>query len=349
MAIQRKIIHCDCDCFYAAVEMRDNPQLRGQPVAVGGTGRRGVLSTCNYEARKFGVRSAMPTGQALRLCPDLVVVPGRFDAYREASRQIMAIFQDYSELIEPLSLDEAYIDVSECEKLKGSATFIAQEIKQRAFEKTGLVVSAGVAPNKFLAKIASDWKKPDGLFVITPEQVEDFVLQLPVEKIHGVGKVTASKLHKDGLYTCADIRSFGSRKLLDRYGSFGEHLFRLSHGIDHRTVSVSRLRKSLSVERTFSEDLPDMQSCLSRMESVYVELKERLQKQDDKVATKAFVKLKFKDFSQTTVECAIRGSSLTDYARLCEQAWKRKKMPVRLIGMGVRFRTNIAPTQLALF
>src|SRR5690606_32725826 len=207
---QRKIIHIDCDCFYAAIEMRDDPRLAGRPLAVGGAAdRRGVIATCNYEARAWGVRSAMPTGQALKLCPDLLVVKPRMDAYKAASREIHAIFRDYTELIEPLSLDEAYLDVSD----SPSATRIAQEIRRRVSQQLHITVSAGVAPNKFLAKIASDWRKPNGLFVITPEQVEEFVAALPVSKLHGVGKVTADKLGRLGIVTCLDLREWSKLAL----------------------------------------------------------------------------------------------------------------------------------------
>jgi DNA polymerase-4 len=191
-SVLRKIIHIDCDCFYAAIEMRDDPRLAGRALAVGGTAQqRGVIATCNYEARAWGVRSAMPSRTALRLCPDLLILKPRMDAYREASRQIHAILRDYTELIEPLSLDEAYLDVSQSPHCGGSATRIAEEIRRRVVAEVGIRVSAGVAPNKFLAKIASEWNKPDGLFVIRPEQVEAFVAELPVARLHGVGKVTA--------------------------------------------------------------------------------------------------------------------------------------------------------------
>jgi DNA polymerase-4 len=190
----RKIIHCDCDCFYASVEMRDDPSLRGRPLAVGGRpDQRGVVATCNYEARRFGIHSAMATAQAIKLCPDLLVIPPDMEKYRIASRQIMEIYRDYTELVEPLSLDEAYLDVTESPHCKGSATLIAQEIRQRIFETVGITASAGVAPNKFVAKIASDWNKPDGLFLVRPEEVDAFVAALPVKKLYGVGKVTAAK------------------------------------------------------------------------------------------------------------------------------------------------------------
>ena len=221
----RKIIHIDCDCFYAAIEMRDDPRLAGRAVAVGGAAeRRGVIATCNYEARAFGVRSAMPTRNALRLCPDLLILKPRMDAYREASRQIHAILRDYSELIEPLSLDEAYLEVTDSLHFAGSATRIAEDIRRRVAADVGITVSAGVAPNKFLAKIASDWNKPDGLFVIRPEQVEGFVATLPVARLHGVGKVTAERLKRLGIEHCSQLREWDRLALVREFGSFGERL-----------------------------------------------------------------------------------------------------------------------------
>jgi len=350
MVDQRKIIHFDCDCFYASVEVRDNPALRGLPIAVGGSGRRGVLSTCSYEARKFGVRSAMPTGQAMKLCPDLLVLPARFDAYREASRQINDIFHHYSELVEPLSLDEAFVDVSEAPHFQGSATRIAEAVRQQVRVQVGITISAGVAPNKFLAKIASDWNKPDGIWVITPDQVADFVETLPVEKIHGVGKVTAQRLHNDGLYTCGEIRQRGLKELVAKYGAFGEHLYRLSHGLDKRQVKVSRARKSLSVERTFGDDLPDLASTLARLESVFLEFDRRMEKVDEEMRIgKGFVKIRFNDFTTTTIESSFKQLDLGFYRQLCEQGWLRQKKPVRLLGLGVRFRTQGEARQLDLF
>ncbi|MGI9293811.1 MAG: DNA polymerase IV, partial [Pseudomonadales bacterium] len=247
----RKIIHCDCDCFYAAVEIRDDPSLQGKPVAVGGSAdRRGVLTTCNYEAREFGARSAMPTAMALRLCPDLIVLPVSMEKYRVASQKVQSIFKEFTEQIEPLSLDEAFLDVSDTPLLQGSATRIAQEIRRRVAAQVGITVSAGVAPNKFLAKIASDWQKPDGLTVIRPEQVQDFVAQLPVNKIFGVGKVTAAKLQRLGVNSCADLQKLSLLELDQKFGRFGKRLFELSRGVDPREVQNERTRKSLSVEHT---------------------------------------------------------------------------------------------------
>ncbi|BCG26374.1 DNA polymerase IV [Pseudomonas tohonis] len=337
---QRKIIHIDCDCFYAAIEMRDDPSLAGRPLAVGGSAeRRGVIATCNYEARAYGVRSAMSSRHALKLCPDLLIVRPRFDAYREASREIHAILRDFTEIIEPLSLDEAYLDVSESQHFSGSATRIAQEIRRRVWQELRITVSAGVAPNKFLAKIASDWRKPDGLFVITPDQVDDFVAQLPVSKLHGVGKVTADKLGRLGVISCADLREWSRLALAREFGSFGERLYGLARGIDERAVQVDSRRQSLSVENTFDQDLPDLGTCLERLPELYEELQRRLQRLDASYKPgKPFVKLKFHDFAQTTLEQSGAGRDLDSYRLLLGAAFARGDKPVRLIGIGVRLQ-----------
>ncbi|MDC6472815.1 DNA polymerase IV, partial [Luminiphilus sp.] len=254
--MQRKIIHLDADCFYAAIEMRDDPALRGIPIAVGGSAeRRGVLTTCNYEARAFGLHSAMPTAQAMRLCPSLTVVAPQMGKYREASKAMRAIFSDFTEIIEPLSLDEAYLDVSEISDGDLTATRIAKAIRQRIREELHITVSAGVSVNKFIAKVASDWKKPDGLTVVPPDQVDAFVAALPVKKIPGVGSVTAEKMHRYGLRNCADIRNWSLFELRRRFGKFGLVLHERARGRDERPVQPARVRKSISVERTFDEDI----------------------------------------------------------------------------------------------
>ena len=334
----RKIIHVDCDCFYAAIEMRDDPRLARQPVAVGGAAdRRGVIATCNYEARAFGVRSAMPSHQALKLCPDLLILKPRMDAYKQASRDIHAIFRDYTEQIEPLSLDEAYLDVSHCQQHAGSATRIAREIQQRVWQDVRITVSAGVAPNKFLAKIASDWKKPNGLFVITPEEVAVFVAELPVGKLHGVGKVTAERMARMGIRTCGDLRQWERLLLLREFGSFGERLWQLARGHDERAVQPNSRRQSVSVEHTYDQDLPDLRACLARLPALLEELEGRLGRMDSSYrADKPFVKLKFQDFTQTTLEQAGAGRDLNSYSRLLGAAHARGGKPVRLIGLGVR-------------
>lgn len=334
----RKIIHVDCDCFYAAIEMRDDPSLANRPLAVGGAAeRRGVIATCNYEARAYGVRSAMSSHQALKLCPDLLIVKPRFEVYRGVSREIHGIFRQFTDLIEPLSLDEAYLDVSEALHFAGSATRIAQEIRRRVTQELHITVSAGVAPNKFLAKIASDWRKPDGLFVITPDQVEDFVAALPVSKLHGVGKVTADKLARLGIRTCLDLRDWNRLALAREFGSFGERLWNLAWGIDERMVKVDSRRQSLSVEHTFDQDLPDLQSCLDKLPALLEEMNTRLQRLDASYRPdKPFVKVKFHDFTQTTLEQAGASRDLDSYRQLLTAAHARGGKPVRLLGVGVR-------------
>ncbi len=236
----RKIIHIDMDCFYAAVEMRDNPNFRSRPLAVGGHEKqRGVISTCNYEARKFGVRSAMPTAQALKLCPSLLVVPGRMQVYKEVSTHIRSIFSRYTHLIEPLSLDEAYLDVTDSTQCHGSATLIAEAIRRDIWNELQLTASAGVAPIKFLAKVASDMNKPNGQFVIPPEQVQSVIDTLPLQKIPGVGKVSLEKLNQAGLYVCQDVKNSDYRQLLKQFGRLGASLWQRSRGIDGR-IGVNR-------------------------------------------------------------------------------------------------------------
>ena len=347
----RKIIHCDCDCFYAAVEMRDDPRLRGQPLAVGGRAdQRGVVATCNYEARAFGVRSAMPTSLAIRRCPSLIVLPPSMEKYREASRQILAIYRDYTDAVEPLSLDEAYLDVSNSLHQKGSATLIAQEIRARIKATVGITASAGVAPNKFLAKIASDWHKPDGLFVILPDQVENFVAELPVARLFGVGKVTAAKLHSMGIQTCHDLLRWSHPDLLQQFGKMGTSLYLLCRGIDKREVISSSERKSVSVEETYTIDLPDLAACQAELPALFASLKARMRraKAEDSIQ-KLYVKIRFADFHQTTAEC--RGNVLdeTVFAQLLETCYLRGKLAVRLLGLGTRLADLKPELQLPLF
>ncbi|MEA1079469.1 DNA polymerase IV [Marinobacter qingdaonensis] len=351
---QRKIIHVDCDCFYAAVEMRDDPSLREVPLAVGGAGGRGVVTTCNYKARAFGVRSAMPGSEARRLCPGLVTVPTDMARYQAASKQVMAILRELTDLVEPLSLDEAFLDVSEITDHKGSATLMARYLRERIRKEVGITVSAGVAPNKFLAKIASDWQKPDGLFVIRPEDVDRFVRALPVEKLFGVGQVTAAKLHALGVETCGDIQAVGPQVLVDRFGKQGYRLHEMAYGRDERPVVVSRIAKSVSVERTFSQDLPDRAACESVLAALVADLNRRLaRKARQKPIHKLFVKVRYSDFSTHTLERVreqVSEPAETDYLPLFQELVGDKDRPVRLLGLGVRFRNDEAPvTQLRLF
>ncbi len=251
----RKIVHIDMDAFYASVEQRDDPALRGKPVVVAWRGARSVVCAASYEARRYGIRSAMPALRAERLCPDAIFVPPDFTRYRTASKQVREIFLQHTDLVEPLSLDEAYLDVSETKTAFPTATAVAKAIRGQIFEATQLTASAGIAPNKFLAKIASDWRKPNGLFVIKPEQVETFLAPLSVAKIPGVGKVMNAKLETLGIHTCADLRAFDERELTRRFGRFGLRLHELAYGIDDRAVNPDQPVQSISAEDTFSRDL----------------------------------------------------------------------------------------------
>ncbi len=332
----RAIIHLDMDCFYAAIEVRDRPSLRGKPVGVGGArDRRGVLTTCNYEARKFGVRSAMPTFMALQRCPDLIVLPTRFDVYRREAAVIRGILHRFTSLIEPLSLDEAYLDVTEHPGAPGP---LAQVIRGTIFRKTKLTSSAGIGPNKLIAKIASEINKPNGQFEVTPEQVPEFMEKLPVRKIWGIGEKTERKLEELGVKTCGQLQRFSRPELVEFFGKFGLDLYDLCRGIDHRPVEPDRPRKSLSTEETFAADLTTVDQCEEKLEELFQELMADLaQKESTREIRKIFVKLKFNDFTRTTAERAGLAPTLADFHSLLAEAFARTGKPVRLIGVGVRF------------
>ncbi len=342
----RKIIHVDMDCFYAAVEARDRPELAGRPLAVGGSpGARGVIATASYEARKFGVRSAMASSRAVRLCPGLVLVPPNFGKYKNESRRVRAVFERFTERIEPLSLDEAYLDVSGSAWFGGSATEIAREIRRLILEGTGLTASAGVAPNKFLAKIASEWRKPDGLKVIRPQDVAAIMPSLRVEKIPGVGRVTSERMGKMGIRVCGDIQRMPIPELIARFGRWGPRLHELSFGVDDRPVETSWERKSLSVEETFLADLPSLDACRREMPALYEEWSKRMERSGlrDRVRG-VFVKLRFHDFKRTTHETSLsKFPELIDFEKLLEAAWQRRAAPVRLLGLGARLATSEDP------
>lgn len=346
----RKILHVDADAFYCSVEEREDPSLKGKAFAVGGRAeRRGVIATCSYAARAMGVRSAMASFQAVRLCPELKIIPPRFEVYKDASKKMHNIFQRYTSLIEPLSLDEAYLDVSGVDLCKGSATLMAREIMQVVKDEVGITVSVGAAPNKFLAKIASDWNKPNGLFVIPPAEVEDFVFELPVERIHGVGKVTAEKMHNKGIFTCGQLRQYSPLELCRWFGTFGERLWEMSRGVDDRAVETGRRRKSLSVEHTYDEDLLDEAAILSRVKPLLDDLSGRFSGISSEYAVqKRFVKVKFADFTQTTLEEILDRDDLDPeehFRTLMVRAWERGGKPVRLLGLGVRLIDLRAPEQ----
>jgi len=344
----RKIIHVDMDCYYAAIEERENPSLRGKPVAVGGSSRRGVLTTANYVARTYGCRSAMPVFKALEACPQLILLPVRFDLYRAVSSQIRSIFSRFTDLIEPLSLDEAYLDVSH---LKSGGAAIAREIRAQILEEVGLTASAGLGPNKLIAKIASDWNKPNGQFEVKPAETAAFMAALPVGRLHGVGGKMREKLSALGVETCADLQAIDRMELGRRFGKWGLELWELCRGIDERPVRPHRTRKSVSSEMTFSENVLTLSalepSLLALVEGVAEEL---AGKHADRVIRSLVVKLKFADFERTTAERAGQVLDPTTFKDLLAEAWRRgNNRPVRLIGAGVRFEDPRPVEQLELF
>ena len=338
----RKIIHLDMDCFYAAIELRERPELTGRPVAVGGGSRRGVVTTCNYEARRFGVHSAMPGFKARELCPELVFLPVRFDLYRTESAKIRKILLSYTPLVEPLSLDEAYLDVT---GLGRYAWDIARELRARIFATTGLTCSAGIAPNKMLAKIASDWRKPDGQFAILPDEVEGFVSKLPVSKLWGVGPKSAEKFASLGIHTCKDLQHYCLAEIARRFGRWGQELYYLCRGLDDRPVEPNRIRKSLSNECTYSENLTSLDACRTAIDALIIDLETELQqKASHRQVRKAFVKVKFADFTRTTKECLSSDPTREIFQALLDEAYTRRGKSVRLLGVGVRFEEKAKET-----
>jgi DNA polymerase-4 len=297
------------DAFFASVEQLDNPDLRGKPVAVGGSGERSVVAAASYEARKFGVRSAMPSVIAKRLCPDLIFVRHNFSRYTEVSETIMQIFSEYTDLIEPLSLDEAFLDVTDDKKNIGSATVIAKKIRNEITAKTGLTASAGVSVNKFLAKIASDINKPDGLFLIKPEDAEKFIEELAVEKFYGIGKVTAEKMHKLGIHTGADLKRWDLVSLVRNFGKAGVFFYDIVRGVDERPVEPDQERKSVGTELTYEKDLVTNFEVIAELYKLEKELMERLEHSDATGRT-ITLKIKFSDFRQIT-----RSKTLQNYIR----------------------------------
>lgn len=338
----RKIIHLDMDCFYAAIELRENPALRGRPVAVGGANRRGVVTTCNYEARRFGVRSAMPGFEASKRCPGLIFLPVRFGLYREESAKIRSILLGYTSLVEPVSLDEAYLDVT---GLGRFAWDIAKELRARIRAATGLTSSAGIAPNKMLAKIASEWRKPDGQFAILPDEIEEFMKALPINKISGVGPKNAEKLINMGFRTCGDLQRHRLGEMIQRFGRWGKELYYLCRGQDDRPVQPNRTRKSMSTERTYSENLTSPEACRIAIDALIAELESDLKhKASQRQIRKAFVKLRFSDFRRTTRECVTPHPSKELFHELLGEAYARRTGHVRLLGVGVRFNEQIEPS-----
>lgn len=346
---QRKIIHIDMDCFYAAVEMRDFPQYRDIPIAVGWDGPRSVLCTCNYQARTFGVRSAMPAIKAKQLCPELTIVNCRMEVYKEASIHIREIFSRYTDLIEPLSLDEAYLDVTNSTEFQGSATLIAEQIRADIFNELNLTASAGIAPNKFLAKIASDENKPNGQCVVTPDKVTQFVEHLSLKKIPGIGPKTFEKLKGYGFSTCEDIRESNIRTLQNIVGKFANSLYLKAHGVDNRELEVCRQRKSLAIETTLAKDINTQDECQQVIETLYLKLLDRLEPHNNREIVRQGVKLKFNDFNQTTVETQSNRCQEMLFSNLLSTAFNRSNnRSIRLVGLTLGFADSSNESQQLL-
>ena len=344
-----QILHVDCDCFFAAVEMRDQPEYQNVPLAIGGSSdRRGVISTCNYPARKYGVRSAMATSQALKLCPELKLLPGNMAKYKEVSQQVMAILKTYALEFEQVSVDEAYVQLAPC----SNGILVAKQIREQVEREVGITVSVGIAPNKFLAKVASDWRKPNGQFAILRHEIADFVENLPLKKIPGVGPKSAQKLENMGMETCGHVQRFSQVELLNRFGRFGQLLFERCRGIDNRSLSKGRERKSISIERTFSEDLDlqktaDIKAVLNGMWPKFNERLENAKLLGQNLAP--FVKVKFSDFHVTTLADHHVKAGFDEYCDLLSQAISRSQLPVRLLGIGGRLiKTDAKQLQLDL-
>ena len=347
--VNRKIIHVDMDQFYAAVEQRDNPELKGKPIAVGHDAERGVVSTASYEARRFGVHSALSIQVAKRLCPKLIIVEPHFQRYKEVSAQLHQIFHNYTDLIEPISLDEAFLDVTNNKKGIELGVDIAREIKQRIHETTGLTASAGVSYCKFLAKIASDWRKPDGLTVIHPDKALDFIAQLKVEKIWGVGHKTAEKMHRMGIFTGADLRKQSLQHLTEEFGKMGQVFYDFARGIDNRPVISEWERKSVSCEQTFEKDIRDKSSALIELYHTVIELERRIAKNEFDGYTLT-LKVKFQDFQQITrsitVDHVLRTKNdILPLAKQLLQQVEFSSHPIRLMGLGVSNQKVDMPTK----
>ena len=351
---QRKIIHIDMDAFFASVEQRDNPELRGKPVAVGGSRERGVVAAASYEARKFGVRSAMPSVSAKHRCPGLIFVSPRFDVYRAVSLQIREIFTEYTPIIEPLSLDEAYLDVTENLKGIASATKIAEDIRTKIRRETKLTASAGVSYNKFLAKLASDHRKPDGLFVITPKMGPAFVENLPVAKFHGVGPATTAKMHRLGIATGLDLRAQILPFLQEHFGKSGPYYYRIARGVDERPVCADRVRKSVGAENTFAQDLHEFAPMREALEPIIAKVWRHCRATGIRGRTLT-LKVKFANFQQITRSKSFDDAidSLADLERLSlgllEPLLPTRK-GVRLLGISLSSLTEAQATgrQLSL-
>lgn len=338
---QRKVLHIDMDAFFASVEQRDHPEFKGKPVVVGGDpSSRGVVCTCSYEARSFGIHSAMPTKTAYRLCPEAIFVRPRFDAYVAASLQVKEIFNEYTDLVEPLSLDEAYLDVTRDKKGIGSGTLIAQEIRKKIFEETQLTASAGVSFNKFLAKIASDLNKPDGIAVIAPTEALAFVDSLPIRKFYGIGEATEKKMRSQGIRMGRDLRERSLEELVEIFGKMGKYYYQVSRGIDERPVTPHRERKSIGKETTFSQDLVDVEEIFCHLKGLSVSLDKTLCKHSCQGGRTITLKVRYADFRTYTRSVTLphkidSEKDLFLHSKGLLEASLEKGMPIRLLGISL--------------
>lgn len=342
--MDRKIIHIDMDCFFVAIEVRDRPELRNKAVAVGGR-ERGVLSTANYEARKYGVGSAMPVTQAKKLCPHLIILPHSPGKYKKEAKRIRKIFYEYTNIVQAVSVDEAYLDVTQCkQKNFRYAQDIAQHLRQNIYTTTGLTASAGIAPNKLIAKIASEYNKPNGQLCVPPSRVLEFMENLNLRKIPGIGKASFSSLQKNySVQTCSDLQKIPKDELIQSYGNMGGSLYKLCRGIDTRQVHTDRgNRKSLSLENTFFQNLPDHISCQAKITRLYEDLFRRFQRCSKALVVKSFfVKIKYSDFQQRSLERQTSKFPPTgEFRHILKELYYKNKKPVRLLGLGVRFSDN---------
>jgi len=346
----RKIIHIDMDCFFAAVEIRDKPELKYLPVAVAGSeNKRGVVTTCNYVARKFGVKSAMPSIIAKQLCPDIIFLPVNFDKYKKVSSGIREIFQCYTKIIEPIALDEAYLDVTNSQYCNGNPEDMARQIRQKIFVDFKLTASAGISSNKFLSKIASDWNKPNGQFAIKDREIENFILQVPIRKIFGIGEKNERKLLSLKIKNCADLQTLDESKLIEMFGKYGSTLFYLCRGIDEREVEPNRISKSLSVEDTFLQDLISLEECIKQMELIFKKLNIRLTQSKDRnrPIKSCFIKIKYSDFKTSTSQTLCNELNFDVYSNLLKKSYREKPRPIRLLGAGIQF-SDMKKSQLDL-
>lgn len=342
----KKIIHVDIDYFFAQVEERDRPELKGLPVGIGGLyNGRGVLATCNYVARKFGIRSAMPTKKALQLCPNLILISPQSNKYKEASEAVFEILKDYSDVVQKVSIDEAYIDITNCEKFNNDGVLIAKEIKARIFQETKLTASAGVSYNKLLAKIGSELYKPNGLAILRPENIDKNIAHFCVGKINGVGKVTQKKMASKGIYTFGDLQRFSKLDLINMFGDYGVTLYNYCRGVDHREVKNARERKSVSVETTFANDKDNLQEIELEIEKLYAELLRRLERFQGRFIKNIFMKIRYQDFATTTIESQV-SLNLESFKELFYRRYNAKEKKLRLLGLGVKFHSNDNDFQL---